>query len=215
MSMHRLLGVALRARAGDRRWRGASRRDSRAARRARPPTASAVRLGAVRRQPGAPARRVEARRRQRRQHRRRQAPRARAAASAASPASTSSLARRQAARASRRAAASASTRLPHLAGREIGGEQRHAPRRRAPPPPDSSAASGSRYSSSVTVPGVTTRTSARDTKPLASAGVLHLIAERDLEPGGQQPRDVPLHRSGAARRTSGSAPRPSCCASSA
>jgi len=42
----------------------------------------------------------------------------------------------------------------------------------------------------VAVPGVMTRTTSRRNKLFARAGLLHLIADRDLEAGADQARDV-------------------------
>ncbi len=49
-------------------------------------------------------------------------------------------------------------------------------------------------SGSLNVPGVTTRVTSRRTSPLACAGVLDLVADRDLEAGTHQLAEVALER---------------------
>ena len=69
--------------------------------------------------------------------------------------------------------------------------------------------------SSVTVPGVTMRTTWRSTGPLAGGGVADLLADRDRLALPDQPRQVALRRVVRARRPSESARRPTGRARSA
>ena len=91
-------------------------------------------------------------------------------------------------------------RRPASGGRRSGRSRRRG--RRAPPPPfsplrASHTTAARRLSSlpsssagSLTVPGVITRTTSRRTRPLGLGRVFHLVADGDLEAGGEQLADV-------------------------